>query len=117
MHSISTVDADIKKNGLLPESLNILETERKKIRESVGLNVFNHVFLFFLFHYVETSSFSNEIGAGMLVNTGVCLCVLVCVFCVSPFLSPRPSHRRSHSLNVQAGMFRFPSGWPRSDNS
>lgn len=47
MHSISTVDADIKKNGLLPESLNILEKERKKIRESVGLNVFNRVFFIF----------------------------------------------------------------------
>lgn len=49
MHSISTVDADIKKNGLLPESLNILEKERKKIRESVGLNVFNRVFFIFFY--------------------------------------------------------------------
>lgn len=49
MHSISTVDADIKKNGLLPESLNILEKERKKIRESVGLNAFNRVFLIFFY--------------------------------------------------------------------
>lgn len=46
MHSISTVDADIKK-CLLPESVNVLEKERKKIRESVGLNVFNCVFFNF----------------------------------------------------------------------
>lgn len=62
-------------------------------------------FLFFLSHYVETSSFSNEIGAGMLVNTGVCLCVLVCVFCVSPFLSPPPSLTPALSLPKRAGWY------------